>query len=165
MKKVFLATIMAGVLFLTFHMTSNAMEISALDGNSYNVFIYCENEAGDFCDATLEQDEFSFDSGSFEMKRFQDEFFGYGAEGEYNENGFIFQAHYKVIDERIEEYEISVTGINVLDNIIFGILRIKYSQLSDILDDVGDIIGDIFDDDDDDDDEKEATAYFVGLKN
>ena len=117
MRKIITATIMAGVLFLTFHMTSNAMEISSLDGNSYNVFIYCEDSAGDFCDATLEQDEFRFDSGSFEMKRFEDEFWGYGAEGEYNEDGFIFRAGFKVINEKVEEYEVSVTGINILDNI------------------------------------------------
>jgi hypothetical protein len=154
MKKLSFMSITAVGLFVCFCSASHAIEGFSLDGNSYKVFMFCMDDAGDYCDENeLNDDKFYFDDGDFEIESFDDELWGLGGlvnEGEYDENEFSFDAEYGVYNEELGKYDFDINGINLMDNIIIGIMEIEYSEfvwyeLSY-------------------EKEEEATAYFIGIK-
>ena len=150
MKLSFLSIITAG-LFVCFCSLSYAMESLSLNGNSYKIFMFCTDDAGDYCDGNeIGDDEFSFNDGDFEIESFDDDLWGYGGDGEYDENEFSFDAEYEVYNEELGKYDLDVNGINLMDDIIIGIMEIEYSEfvwykLSY-------------------EKEEEATAYFIGIR-
>jgi hypothetical protein len=142
-------SIIAVVLFMCYSSASHAIEGSSLDGNSYKVFMFCMDDAGDYCGGNeFEDDRFYFDDGDFEIESFDDELWGFGGDGEYDENEFSFEADYDVYNEDLEKYEFDINGINLIDNIIIGIMEIEYFKWH------------IFSFEE----EEEATAYFIGIK-
>ena len=142
-------SIIAVVLFMCYCSASYAIEGLSLDGNSYKVFMFCTDDAGDYCgENELNDDEFSFSGSDFEIESFDDELWGFGGEGEYDENEFSFVAEYKVYNEDLEKYEFDINGINFMDDIIIGIMEIEYFEWY------------LFNYEK----EEEATAYFIGIK-
>jgi hypothetical protein len=142
-------SIIAVVLFMCYSSVSYAIEGLSLNGNSYKVFMFCTDDAGDYCDENkINTDNFSFNGSDFEIESFDDELWGFGGDGEYDENEFSFEADYDVYNEDLEKYEFDINGINLIDNIIIGIMEIEYFEWH------------IFSFEE----EEEATAYFIGIK-
>lgn len=152
MKKLSFMSITAVGLFMYFCSASHAIEGFSLDGNSYKVFMFCMDDAGDYCDGNeLNDDKFYFNDGDFEIESFDDELWGLGGlvnEGEYDESRFSFKAEYEVKNEDLEKYDFHINGINLSDDIILGIMEIEYFEWYII----------------DYEKEEEATAYFIGIK-
>ena len=129
MKLSFVSIIVVG-LSVCFCSAPSAMESLSLNGNSYEIFMFCMDDAGDYCDERkFNNDEFSFNDGDFEIGSFDDELWGYGGEGEYGEKEFSFEAEYEVYNEDLGKYELDINGINLIDDIIIGIIEIEYSEL------------------------------------
>ena len=152
MKRIYFISIIAVGLCMFFCSASYAIEGLSLDGNSYKVFMFCMDDAGDYCDENeFVDDSFYFDDGDFEIESFDDELWRLGGlvnEGEYDENEFSFEAEYEVKNEDLEMYEFHINGINLADDIIIGIMEIEYFKWYIISYEK----------------EEEASAYFIGIK-
>ncbi len=129
-----------------------AQAVTALDleNTEYSVVLLCTGDAGDYCDkGSTVRDVFVFDDDTFTLESFDDELFGLGDRGEYNDNGFSFDASLEVIsDDIVDKYEFQIKGIALLNAVIAGSAEITYSKLK--------LTGY--------DKEDEATAYFIGFK-
>jgi len=146
MKNVIFMLLMGLVAVFT-SATAGAMEISSLSGKTYKAYIYCTGKAGDFCgNNEVVNDRFNFDGSDFEIGSMDDALWGYGADGDYNDNGLSFNADFEAINEGLEKYKFTIRVINLFDEFILGTMEIKYYEW--------DII--------DFDKEDEADAYFVG---
>jgi len=139
---------LAGMLCLLCQ-SADGMESLSVDGNSYEVFFMCLDDAGDFCNKNgLDSDQFLFDGGDFGLKSFEDEFLGMGGSGSYSEQGLSFRAEYEVIDDQLDKYEFAVSGLSIAEEFIAGAMDITYSKWE------------IFDYDEED----QAAAFFLGIK-
>ncbi len=149
MNKKLTAGIVVAVLSFIIIPAVQAFDAMTLNGKEFQVVLYCTDEAGDYCDSgDIRNDEFEFDGSDFIIKSFEDELFGYGGEGDYNDGGLVFSADYEVItDDLIEKYKFDIQGYVLAGQIIIGTVDIDYYEW--------DII--------DFDKEDEAMAYFVGL--
>ena len=129
MKKLTIALLLAAACLL---MSSPAGAARSLDlfGNSYNIFILCADDVGDYCTSgKLINDKFIFDGNNFEINSFEEDLGGLLGDGEYSANGFSFNAQYEAIDG-IATYEFEIKGLNLIDIILFGTIDITYTEFS-----------------------------------
>ena len=104
------------------------MESTSLN-DSYKVYIYCTEDAGDYCNAKeIKTDEFMFDDGDFTTSWFDDQLWGFNEPGDYEENGPGFQATYQVYNKSAEKYEISIQGISLTNGLIVGTMNIEFYE-------------------------------------
>lgn len=135
------------ILFLW--MPADGMDSFSVAGNSYEVFFFCMDDAGEYCSKSdLDNDQFTFDDGDFGLKSFEDELLGLGGSGTYSEQGASFKADYEVVNDELDKYEFTVSGLSITDEFIAGAMDITYSKWA------------IFDYEKED----EAAAYFLGIK-
>lgn len=121
----------------------------ALD-DTYDVYLFCLEDAGDYCDANeLVKDDFKFDDGDFTTEWFDDQLWGFNDPGEYADTGLYFTGNYEVYNEAAEKYDLDFMGISLSNNIILGSMTIKYYEW--------DFLKFKFEKEDD------ATAYFLGI--
>ena len=60
MKRFIITLFCIALTFFSVQSVLHAFEGTALDGNSYDVYMFCMNEAGDFCDQySLKSEEFT----------------------------------------------------------------------------------------------------------
>lgn len=126
-----------------------AVETAELDGNSYNITLFCDGDLGDYCDGgQIKRDEFEFDDDDFIIDSLDDELYGLGGSGEYSQSGFFFSADYEVVDDGLDKYEFDIQGVNLLDRVILGTIEAEYSEWELISYEK----------------EDEATIYFIGIQ-
>jgi len=126
---------------------AQSLETASLSGTSYKTYIYCTGDAGDYCEGnSVISDRFEFDGSDFVIESMNDALWGFGAEGDYSDNGFMFNADFEAINDSFEKYKFSIRGINLFDQFILGIMEINYYEWEII----------------DFDKKDEAEAYFVG---
>ncbi|MCK5513472.1 MAG: hypothetical protein KAJ00_03150, partial [Deltaproteobacteria bacterium] len=86
------------VMFAT---SSYPLSINGLEEEKFFVVLYCEDDAGDYCnDGQIKIENFMFeDDGEFLVGTFENEnFFGFDtASGEYEERGILFNAEFSAI--------------------------------------------------------------------
>ncbi len=128
-KRVFLM-ILIGVLWclLGNSISSYATSIESLEGKEFMVFMWCDDDAGDYCDeAELVTEVFMFeDDDRFYLETFEDRGI---ATGNYDENGIFFEAEFEVLENLIEVYEFDITGLNIVDVIIVGRCKVSYEYI------------------------------------
>ena len=149
MKKILTATVMATVVIFLSTSVVYAMEASSLGDKSFDVYMFCTDDAGNFCDILeITNDTFVFKGGGgFEIASFGNTWLGLGSGGSYSENMLLFNVDYTVVNEALDKYTFSMSGINILDTIIMGTMEVVFYDW--------DIISY--------DKEDEAFAVFVGL--
>ena len=145
MRKKIFAVILVGILWFLGGVVSPsfAQTVSSLEEKEFSVFMWCDGDAGDYCDeGAVKTEEFVFeDDDAFYLGTFEDQ--GIGA-GSYNENGILFGAEFETLENLIEHYQFDITGLNIADIVILGKCEVSY----------GYIIG--FGD-------EKANCYFIGL--
>lgn len=125
------------------------IESAELEGNSYNITMFCDNDLGDYCDGgQLKRDEFEFDDDDFIIDSLDDELYGLGGSGDYSQSGLAFSADYEVVDDGLDKYEFEVRGVSLLDRVILGTIEAEYSEWELISYEK----------------EDEATIYFIGIQ-
>jgi hypothetical protein len=128
-KRVFLM-ILTGVLWclLGNSISSYAASIESLEGKEFMVFMWCDDDAGDYCDeAEIVTEVFMFeDDDRFYLETFEDQGI---ATGNYDENGIFFEAEFEVLENLIEVYEFDITGLNIVDVIIVGRCKVSYEYI------------------------------------
>jgi len=128
-KRVFLM-ILIGVLWclLGNSISSYAASIESLEGKEFMVFMWCDDDAGDYCDeAEIVTEVFMFeDDDRFYLETFEDQGI---ATGNYDENGIFFEAEFEVLENLIEVYEFDITGLNIVDVIIVGRCKVSYEYI------------------------------------
>jgi hypothetical protein len=143
-KRVFLM-ILIGVLWclLGNSISSYATSIESLEGKEFMVFMWCDDDAGDYCDeAEIVTEVFMFeDDDRFYLETFEDQGI---ATGNYDENGIFFEAEFETLEDVIKSYEFDISGLNIFETLIFGVAEVSYKYLI-ILDD------------------EEANCYFIGF--
>jgi len=118
-----------------------ALTVESLRGEEFMVLMWCDGDAGDYCDqGDIAVEDFIFEDNN----RFSLGTFGFGT-GSYDENGFFFEANYRAIDDLIRTYEFDILGFNLSDTVILGINEVTYNNV------IG--LGD----------EDTANCYFIGL--
>ncbi len=138
------------LLLMSFSSISHALEISSLD-DKFDVFLFCTEDAGDYCDGNeITKDQFYFNDGEFTTDWFEEQLWGFNDPGSYDEDGSFFSGDYEVYNESAEKYEIDFQGISLLDEIIIGIMDIKYYEW--------DFLKFKFEKEDD------TSAYFLGIR-
>jgi len=128
-KRVFLM-ILIGVLWclLGNSISSYAASIESLEGKEFMVFMWCDDDAGDYCDeAEIVTEVFMFeDDDRFYLETFEDQGI---ATGNYDENGIFFEAEFEILENLIEVYEFDITGLNIVDVIIVGRCKVSYEYI------------------------------------
>lgn len=105
-----------------------AAESFDLAGNEYSVYIFCNDDMGDYCrPGRLATDTFVFDGGNFAIESLESTLWGLAGDGDYSAGGFIFDAEYAAIDGTTT-YEFDITGFNVIDIVIFGTMDIALTE-------------------------------------
>ena len=127
MKKLLLFTCMiAGFLF--YSEQAHAARALDLSGNTYNVFILCSEDVGDYCDqGKIKTDMFIFDSGNFGIKSFGDNLLDLLGDNKYSASSFTFNANYSTVDV-LNTYDFVINGLNLADVILFGTMDITYTE-------------------------------------
>jgi len=150
MKKLMKIPIMVTGLFLTLYSALYAVTPLSLNGNDYEIVMFCTNDAGDYCSqGDIKNDGFTFEDDKFVIDSFDGGVLGVGGSGEFQENGILFTASYEVVpEELLDKYAFDVIGINLIDIIIIGQMDITYYKVG---------IGGY-------DKQDEATAFFFGSK-
>ena len=97
---------------------------------------------------TYKNGSWVFEDGEFEIASFEEDFTGYVNEGEFDEDGFFFDAEYEAYNDDLDKYEFDIQGILILGDYIAGIIDVEYLEW------------DIWDWDE----EESAKAYFIGIK-
>jgi hypothetical protein len=131
MKRLFLITaVCAGLLSMT-ALPSYAVRPLALEDEEYKVFMICADDAGDYCNKGDSRDDtFQFkNDDEFVLESFEDELWGLGNEGSYDDKGSYFSADYGAINDSGDKYEFEIKGIVLLDNLMLGTMDIVYSKL------------------------------------
>ncbi len=128
MKKLTIALLLAaGCLLMSAPV--GAARAFDLSGNSYNVFILCSDDVGDFCDnGKTINDKFIFDGNSFAINSFEEEWGGLADNGNFSSGGLTFDASYTAI-KGLAEYEFTIKGLSLVDIILLGKMDIKYSEI------------------------------------
>ncbi len=127
MKKLAIALLLAAGCLL---MSSPVSAARALDlsGNTYNVFILCSEDLGDYCDqGKIKIDMFIFNSGNFGLKSFGDNLLDLLGDNKYSASGLSFNAQYEAIDGTAT-YDFVIIGLNLTDIILFGTIDITYTE-------------------------------------
>jgi hypothetical protein len=150
MRKLMKITIMVTGLFLTLYSASYSVTPLSLDGNDYEIVMFCTDDAGDYCSqGDIKNDAFTFEDDKFMIDSFDGGVLGVGGSGEFQDNGIFFTASYEVVpEELVDKYTFDVEGINLIDTIIIGQMDVTYYKLS--------IDGY--------DKQDEAKAFFIGSK-
>ena len=127
MKNLVLAAAMIAGLF-AFSVPAQAVLPLALDGSDYNVFMFCSDDAGDYCSkGDIKNDKFIFENDNFMIDSFDGGVLGVGGSGEFNENGLSFDATYEVVPEELDDkYTFDVQGFNIIDTVLVGSMAIEY---------------------------------------
>jgi len=145
MRKIVFLMILTGVLccLLGSNISSYAASIESLEGKEFMVFMWCDDNAGDYCDeAEIVTEGFIFEGDeTFFLETFEDQEFGWG---NYEENGIFFEAEFEILEDVIESYEFDISGLNIFETLILGIAKVSYKYLI------------IFDNED-------ANCYFIGF--
>jgi hypothetical protein len=147
MKKSTIVLLLAAACLI---MSSPAGAARSLDlsGNSYNIFILCADDVGDYCTSgKLINDTFNFDGNNFEINSFEENLGGLLGDGQYSASGFSFNAQYEAI-EGTATYDFEITGLNLVDIILFGTIDITFTKYVNL-----------------DKDTEEGKALFIGIKN
>jgi hypothetical protein len=149
MKKLSVLSVAIILMVFGFQPVVHSVETLSLS-NEYNVYLYCMDDAGDYCDGNeIISDKFYFDDDEFTTEWFEEKMWGYNEPGEYDDGGSSFSGEYEVYDENAEKYEIEFRGISLVDNIIIGSMNIKYLEW--------DFLKFDFEEEDD------AEIYFLGI--
>ena len=143
-KKIF-AVILVGVVWFLGGVASPsfAQTVNSLEEKEFSVFMWCDDDAGDYCDGSqIKMEEFIFeDDDKFYLGTFEDQGIGTGS---YDENGILFGAEFETLENLIEHYQFDITGLNIADIVILGKCEVSYDYI------IG--LGD-----------EKANCYFIGL--
>ena len=146
MKKGVFLMIIVGTLWCVWGAatTSYALSTNSLEEKEFSVFMWCDDDAGDYCDGSqIKTEEFIFDDDDrFYLETFEKQWIG---TGRYDENGILFEAEFEALENLIEVYEFDITGLNIGDVVVIGRCEVSYKYM---------IIGI---------DEEDATCYFIGF--
>lgn len=146
MRKKLWIVIFAGIFcwFIKAAAPSYALTVDSLRGEEFMVLMWCDDDAGDYCDqGDIVVEEFIFDDNSrFFLGTYESSGFGTGS---YDENGFFFEANFEAIDNLIKTYEFDILGFNVSDTVILGMNEVTYKNVIGLGDD------------------EKANCYFIGL--
>lgn len=145
MKKGVFLMIIVGTLWCVWGAatTSYAISTNSLEEKAFLVFMWCDDDAGDYCDGSqIKTEEFIFeDDDRFYLETFEDQGI---ATGNYDENGIFFEAEFEVLENLIEVYEFDITGLNIVDVVIIGRCEVSYEYIIKFED-------------------EEASCYFIGF--
>ena len=127
MKKNSMLYCMSAALLLICTSTAQALTGASLDGNSFETTMFCTDDAGAFCDtAEFMTDTFIFSGGSFELAEFGKAWLGLGSGGGYTDSGLMFSATYRVVNESLDKYDFTISGMNLIDMVIMGTMQVIY---------------------------------------
>jgi len=127
MKRILITAVLATAVVVLATSAVYAMTGSSLDGKSFNVYMFCTDDAGSFCDIMeITNDTFVFSGGGFEIASFGNTWLGLGSGGSYSENMLLFNVDYTVVNEALDKYVFSMSGINILDTIIMGTMEVTF---------------------------------------
>jgi hypothetical protein len=109
-------------------MPSFAQSADALEEKKFIVFMVCNDDVEGYCEeGQIKQEEFIFgDDNSFVVGSFEDQLI---LSGDYDVQRILFDAEFSALEDVIETYEFTVTGLLIFDSIIIGLCDIEYSLL------------------------------------
>ena len=124
--------------------SSYAQFAGSLEDTVFAAFILCDDDVEGYCDkGQLEREEFLFgEDGSFAIGTFEDQLV---LSGSYNERGMFFDAELSVLEDVIKNYDFTITGLLIFNNIMVGRCDIEYTFMG---------LG-----------EEDARCYFLGFSN
>jgi hypothetical protein len=127
----------------SFTAPSHALSIEGLEGKEFMVFMYCDDDAGDYCgEKGIKVEEFIFEDGDkFYIGSFEDKWLNSGS---YDEQSILFEAEFSAVEDMVETYEFDIIGLNILDIIILGVCEVNYEYIIGL-------------------DEEDASCYFIGF--
>jgi hypothetical protein len=109
-----------------FVMPSFAQSADTLEEKRFVVFMICNDDVEGYCEGgQIKQEEFIFGiDNSFAIGSFEDQLI---ISGDYNVQGMLFDAEFSALEDIVNTYEFTVTGLRIFDSILLGLCDVEYS--------------------------------------
>jgi len=124
-----LVFILAGLMIISlscFVVPSYGQFIESLENKEFAAFMLCDDDVEGYCDkGQTKQEEFIFgDDSSFAIGTFEDQLV---LSGSYGERGMFFEAEFSVLEDVIKNYDFTINGLLIFNNIMVGLCDVEYT--------------------------------------